>query len=66
MKCKECLANWNSEDDGGCYINKLEELKNGEFKQGCKLGVRKIIATINEFKKQESDFYEGFIRYVNS
>jgi hypothetical protein len=64
MKCINCPASWSDEDDGGCFINKLEEKKNGEYKQGCKLGLKKVAQLIEEFKQQRDDFYEGFIEFI--
>lgn len=64
MKCKDCPAFWNTEDDSGCFINKLEQKKNGEDKQGCKLGIKRIEKTIKDFEKQKDDFYSGFINYL--
>ena len=45
MKCRNCPAFWHTEDDGGCYINKLEDKKNGECKDGCRLGIKRIEKT---------------------
>lgn len=64
MKCKNCPAFWNTEDDGGCYINKLEDKKDGESKDGCRLGIKTIEKTIKEFEKQEDDFWTDFIKYM--
>lgn len=64
MKCVNCPAFWNTEDDGGCYINKLEDKKNGESKDGCRLGIKTIEKNIEEFKRQEDEFWTGFIKYM--
>lgn len=64
MKCKDCPAFWHTEDDGGCYINKLKDKKNGESKEGCRLGIKNIQKIIKEFEKQENEFWSGYIKHL--
>ena len=64
MKCRNCPAFWHTEDNGGCYINKLEDNKNGECKDGCRLGIKRIEKTIEEFQKQEDEFWTGYIAHI--
>lgn len=64
MKCRDCPAFWHTEDDGGCYIGKDSDKKNGEPKEGCRLGIKSINKMIEKFEEEEEEFWTDFIKYA--
>lgn len=62
MKCINCPAFWNTEDDGGCFINNYKDNKDGTEREGCRLSEKTIRKRIKVFEKQRDEFYSGYVK----